>query len=307
MDVKSTFLNGVLKEEVYVEQPPSYEVEGQEDKLCWLRKALCGLKQAPRAWYSGIDAYLLDNGFGKCEGEPTLYIKESDEVKQTKNDIFISQAKYVADILERFKMQNNKPSPTPTVMGLKLSKEDCSSNVNPTLYKSMIGSLMYLTATRLDIMYAVSLVSRFIETSKETHWQATKRILRYVNGTKQYGVLYTTTSDFRLVGYTDSDWAESVNDRKSTLGYVFHFGSGAISWASKKQPIVSLSTIEGEYVVTIAATYQAVWMRRMLRDLCHDQEGTATIFDDNTSTIALSKNFVFHKRTKHIDAKYHFI
>ena len=106
------------------------------------------------------------------------------EVKQTENDIFISQEKYVEDILERFKIYNRKPAPTPTIMGLKLSKEDYSSNVNPTLYKSMIVSLMYLTATRLDIMYAISLVSRFMETPKETHWQETKRIMRYVNGTK---------------------------------------------------------------------------------------------------------------------------
>eukprot|EP00253_Pinus_taeda_P009739 PITA_09739 len=163
IDVKSTFLNGLLKEEVYVAQPPSYEVEGKEDKVYQLRKALYGLKQAPRAWYSRIDAYLLENDFSKCDRDPTLYIKESDGVKQIENGIFISQEKYVEDILERFKMQNSKPAPTPTVMGLKLSKEDYSNNVNPTLYKSMIGNLMYLTITRLDIMYAVSLVSRFME------------------------------------------------------------------------------------------------------------------------------------------------
>eukprot|EP00253_Pinus_taeda_P032734 PITA_32734 len=185
MDVKSTFLNAVLKEEVYVAQLPGYEVEGQEDKVYQLRKALYGLKQAPRAWYNRIDAYLFDNGFEKSDSEPTLCIKECEdkilivvlyvddliftEVKQTVKGIILSQAEYVEDILERFKMQNSKSAPTLTVMGLKLSKEDYSSNVNPTLYKSMIGSLMYLIATRLDIMYAVSLVSRFMETPKETH------------------------------------------------------------------------------------------------------------------------------------------
>ena len=185
--------------------------------MCKLRKSLYGLKQAPRVWYRRIDAYLLDSGFEKCDGEPTLHIKEnygkiiivvlyvddlifigSDdfritdfkaviksefemtdlgflryflriEVKQTENGIFISQTRYVAEILERFNMQNNKPSPNPIVMGLKLSKEDCSSNVNSTLYKSMVGSLIYLIATRPDIMYVVSLVSRFMETPKETH------------------------------------------------------------------------------------------------------------------------------------------
>lgn len=195
----------------------------------------------------------MDNGFDKCDGDTTLYIKESDgkllivvlyvddliftgsddfliiyfkevvksefeitdlgllryslgiEVKQQENGIFISQVKYVANILERFNMDNNKPAPTPTVMGLELSKEDYSNNANMTLYKSMMGSLMYLTATRPDIMYTVSLVSRFMETPEETHWQVVKKILRYVNGTKQYGILYTATNDFRVVGYIDSD------------------------------------------------------------------------------------------------------
>eukprot|EP00253_Pinus_taeda_P021768 PITA_21768 len=228
-------------------QLPGYEVGVQEDKVYWLKKALYGLKQAPRTWYSRIDAYLLDYGFDKCDGEPTFYIKEREEVKQTENGIFISQGKYVAEILERFKMQNNKSASTPTVIGLKLSKEYCSSNVNSTLYKSMIGSLMYLTATRPDIMYAVSLVSRFMDTPKETHWKTRKRNL-------------------------------SVNDRKSTSGYVFHLGSEAISWASKKQPIVSLSRTEVEYVATTTSACLVVWMRRMLRNLRHDQEGTTTIF-----------------------------
>eukprot|EP00253_Pinus_taeda_P007279 PITA_07279 len=192
MDVKSAFLNRVLKEEVYVAQPLGYEVEGKEDKVYRLRKALYGLKKASCAWYNRIDAYLynridaylLDNGndnfliadfkqVTKNEFDMTdlglLSYFLGIEVKQTENDIFISQEKYVVDILERFNMQNKKPTQTPTIMGLMLRKEDCGSNVNSTLYKSMIGTLMYLTTTRLDIMYGVSLVSRFMETPKEAH------------------------------------------------------------------------------------------------------------------------------------------
>ena len=192
-------------------------------------------------------------------------------------------------------------------MGLKLTKEDSNKDFDPKLYKSIVGSLMYLTATRSDIMHAVSLISRFMERPKETHWQAAKRILRYVNGTKGFGILYSSSESFMLTGYTDSDWAGSVDDRKSTSGYVFHMGSGAISWASKKQPVVSLSTAEAEYVAATAAACQEVWLRRVLRDLCHEQEKGTTIYCDNSSTIALSKNSVFHKRTKHIDTKFHFI
>eukprot|EP00253_Pinus_taeda_P016368 PITA_16368 len=191
-------------------------------------------------------------------------------------------------------------------MGLKLTKEDSSKDFDPKLYKSIVGSLMYLTATRPDIMHVVSLISRFMERPKETHWQAAKKILRYVNGTKGFGILYSSSESFMLKGYTDSDWAGSVDDRKST-SYVFHMGSGAISWASKKQPVVALSTAEEEYVAATAAACQAVWLRRVLRDLCHEQENGTTIYCDNNSAIALSKNSVFHKRTKHIDTKFHFI
>eukprot|EP00253_Pinus_taeda_P006313 PITA_06313 len=368
MDVKLAFLNGVLMEEVYIEKPLGYEKKGQEHKVCRLKKALYGLKQAPRAWYRRIDSYLLENGFEKCEGKPTLYIKEKDgkilivvlyvddfiftgndnylienfkavmkeefemtnmgllryflgiEVDQNENGIFISQAKYVNEVLERFNMQDNKAAIAPTVMGLKLSKENSSNDFDPNLYKSIVGSLMYLTATRPDIMYAVSLISRFMERPKEAHWQdnkaaiaptvmglklskensskdfdpslfmerpkeahwqAAKRILRYVKGTKRFGILYTTSECLDLIGYTNSDWTGSVDDRKSTSGYVFHMGSGPISWASKKQLIVALSIAEAEYVAATAATYQAVCMRRMLRSLGQDQAKGTVIFCDN--------------------------
>eukprot|EP00253_Pinus_taeda_P003789 PITA_03789 len=321
MDVKSAFLNGVLMEEVYIEQPAGYEKKGQKHKVCRLKKALYGLKQAPRVWYSRIDSYLLENRFEKCEGEPTLYIKEKDgnilivvlyvddviftrndnylienfktvmkeefemtdmgllryflgiEVEQNGNEIFISQAKYADEVLERFNMQESKAAITPTVMGLKLSKEDNNKDFDPSLYKSIVGNVMYLTATRPDIMHVVILISRFMERPKEAH----------------------------------CDWAGSVNDQKSTSGYVFHMGSGAISWASKKQPIVALFTAEAEYVAATAAACQAVWMRRMLRSLCQKQAKGTVIFCDNSSAIALSNNFVFHKRTKHIDTNFHYI
>eukprot|EP00253_Pinus_taeda_P019954 PITA_19954 len=276
-----------------------------------MKKALYELKQAPRAWYSRIDFYLLENEFDKCEGKPTVYIKEKDgkilivvlyvddviftgnddyliknfksvmkeefeitdmgllryflgiEVDQNENGIFISQVKYVNEVLGRFNMQEYKAAITPKVMGLKLSKEDSTKDFDPSLYKSIVGSLMYLTTTRLDIMFVVSLISRFMERPKEAHWQPAKRILRYVKG--------------------------------------------AISWASKKQSIVVLSTTEAEYVAATIAACQAVWMRRMLRSLGQEHAKATMIFCDNSSAIALSKNLVLHKRTKHINTRFHYI
>ena len=120
-----------------------------------------------------------------------------------------------------------------------MSKEDSSKRVDPTLYKSMVGSLMYLTATRPDLMHAVSLISRFMETPRDSHWQVGKRILRYVKGTKGFGILCTATNELKWVGYTDSDWDGSIDDKKRNFEYVFYMGLGAISWESKKQPIFS--------------------------------------------------------------------
>ncbi|XP_059073348.1 secreted RxLR effector protein 161-like [Cryptomeria japonica] len=145
-------------------------------------------------------------------------------------------------------MTNVNPTPTPIALGLKLSKDDKSPSIDATSFKRLVGSLMYLTATRSDIMYGVSLISRFVDKPKESHWKAGKRILRYIAGTKTFGILYTSSNDYKLIGCTNSDWGGSIDDRKNTSRYIFHLGSGAISWASKKQPIVTLSSAEAEYV-----------------------------------------------------------
>jgi hypothetical protein len=156
-------------------------------------------------------------------------------------------------------------------------------------------------------MYGVSLISRFVKTPKESHWKARKRILRYVNGTKYFGIKYSTSEDFKLIGYTDSDCGSSIDDRKSTSGYTFHFGTTMVSWASRKPPIVTLSSVEAEYVIATSPACQAVRTRRMLKYLLQEQQEPTTIFCENNLVIMLSKNHLFHKKTKHIVTRYHFI
>lgn len=155
-------------------------------------------------------------------------------------------------------MLNFKPTPTPVETGTQLRKEDDSPKVDPTLFKRLVVSLMYLTATRLDITYVVSLISRFMESPKDSHWQVGKRILRYVAGTSRYEILYSRTEYVFLTGFTDNDFAGSLDDRKSTFGHVFHLGSGLISWESKKQPIVTISSAEPKYIVATLEACQAV-------------------------------------------------
>jgi hypothetical protein len=137
---------------------------------------------------------------------------------------------------------------TPVATGLKLSKEGEGKLVNSTMYKSLVGSLRYLTMTRPDILYGVGLVSRYMETPRESHWLATKRILRYIKGTLNFGLFYTYGERADLVGYSDSDWGSDQDERKSTTGHVFYLGSTVFSWTSKKQAIVALSSCEAEYV-----------------------------------------------------------
>ena len=168
-------------------------------------------------------------------------------------------------------MLNCKLAVTPVATGTKLSRNDEGSGVDPIQFRRLVGSLMYLTATRPDIMYVVSLISRFMEAPKASHWQVGKRILRYIARTTEYGILYSSKSKFKLLGFTNSHFAGSEDDRKSTSGYVFNLGSGAVAWSSKKQPIITLPYVEAEYVVATSAACQSMWMRRVLSDLQHEQ------------------------------------
>ncbi|KAE8684274.1 hypothetical protein F3Y22_tig00111146pilonHSYRG00032 [Hibiscus syriacus] len=355
MDVKSVFLNGVLEEELYIQQPSGYEVKGHEDKVLKLKKALYGLKQAPRAWNSRIDKYFQENGFNKCPYEHALYIKIKDEdilivclyvddliftgsnpsmfnefkdvmmkefemtymglmayylgieVKQQNDGIFISQESYAKEILKKFKMENCKPISTPTEYGIKMTKHEEGESVDPTFFKSLVGSLRYLTCTRPDILHAVGLVSRYMESPTTTHFKAAKRILRYLKGTIDFGLFYLVSNDYKLVGYSDSDWGGDIDNRRSTTGFVFFMGDIAFTWMSKKQPIVTLSTCEAEYVAATSCVFHAIWLRNLLKEIGLIQEEPTKVCVDNKSAIALAKNPVFHDRSKHIDIRYHYI
>lgn len=166
---------------------------------------------------------------------------------------------------------------------------------------------MYLTATRPNIMHVVSLISRYMECPKEMHLSAAKRILRYLQGTVDYGLFYKKERKIELFGFTDSDYAGDQDDRRSISGYVFILGSGAVSWSSKKQPIVTLSTTEAEFVAAASSACQAIWLRKILEELQFKQQEATLIYCDSSSTIKLSRNPVLHGRSKHIDVKYHFL
>lgn len=191
-------------------------------------------------------------------------------------------------------MENCNRVRNPIVPGQRLKKEGAGDAVNSMQYKQLVGSLRYLTATRQDLMFSVNLVSCYMEEPNEQHMLAVKRILRYVQGTLCLGIRYKKGGEPKLLGYIDSDYARDVDDRKSTSGYVFMLGEGVVSWSSKKQPIVTLSTTEVEFVVATLGACQGVWQQNILKEISLSQvEGTSG-YCDNSSTIKLSKYSVLH-------------
>jgi hypothetical protein len=350
MDVKSAFLNGPIKEEVYVDQPPDFEDSEYTNHVYKLSKALYGLKQAPRAWYECLRDFLITNDFKVGKDDPTLFTKTiakdlfvcqiyvddiifgstnkstcgefsrimiqkfemsmmgelkyflGFQVKQLQEGTFISQTKYIQDILNKFGMKDTKPIKTPMGTNGHLDLDTRGKSIDQKVYRSMIGSLLYLCASRPDIMLSVCMCARFQADPKEVHLRAIKRIMRYL----VYTPKYHKESTFDLIGYSDADWAVCKIDRKSTSGTCQFLGRSLVSWASKKQNSAALSTAEAEYIVAGHCSAQLLWMRQTLRDYGY-KLSKVPLLCDNESAIRMADNPVEHSRTKHIDIRYHFL
>ncbi|GJT90536.1 putative ribonuclease H-like domain-containing protein [Tanacetum coccineum] len=228
------------------------------------------------------------------------------QVKQKSDGIFISQDKYVAEILKKFDLASIKTASTPMETNKPLTKDEEAENVDVHLYRSMIGSLMYLTASRPDIMFAVCACARFQVTPKTSHLHAVKRIFRYLKGQPKLGLWYPRDSPFDLEAFSDSDYAGASLDRKSTTGGCQFLGKRLISWQCKKQTIVANSTTEAEYVAAANCCGQVLWIQNQMLDYGYNLMNT-NIYIDNESTICIVKNPVSHSKTKHIEIRYHFI
>ncbi|GAU26480.1 hypothetical protein TSUD_294490 [Trifolium subterraneum] len=278
LDVKSAFLHGELMENVYVEQPLGKNsiliVSVYVDDLI----------------YTGNNQEMMDDfkrsmreKFAMSELGKMKYFL-GIEVNQGKHGIFIHQQKYAYEILKRFGMQ------------------DCNK-------KKMIGCLMYLLATRPDLAFSMCLAARYMERPTEMHVVVVKRILRYIRGTLSLGIMYKykTGKGLTVQGWSDSDYAGDYDDRRSTSGYVFTMGESVICWSSKKQPIVTLSTTEAEFVSVASYACHCIWLRNVLDHLYLKQSECTLINYDNSSSIKLSKNPIMHGRCQHIDVRYHFL
>jgi hypothetical protein len=354
MDVKSAFLNGPIKVEVYVEQPLGFEDSEYPSHVYKLSKALYELKQAPRAWLECLRHFLITNGFKVGKANPTLFTKTivkdlficqiyvddiifgstnksyceefsrimihkfkmsmmgelkyflGFQIKELQEGTFISQTKYIQDILKKFGMKNAKPVKTPMGTNGHLDLDTGGKSVDQKVYRSMIGSLLYLCASRPYIMLSVCMCARFQTNPKEVHLRAMKRIMRYLVYTPKFGLWYPKGSTFDLTGYSDADYARCKIDRKSTSGTCQFLGRSLVSWALKKQNSIALSIAEAEYIAAGHCCAQLLWMRQTLRDYDY-KLSKVPLLCDNESAIRMADNPVEHSRTKHIDILYHFL
>nr|GFA97236.1 putative ribonuclease H-like domain-containing protein [Tanacetum cinerariifolium]GFA98065.1 putative ribonuclease H-like domain-containing protein [Tanacetum cinerariifolium] len=265
MNVKSAFLYGTIDEEVYVMQPPRFQDLDFSAKVYKVEKAMYGLHQAPRAWYDTLSKYLLKNGFQR------------------------------GDILKKFRYTDVRYSNTPMDKENPWGKEGTGKDVDLHLYRSMIESLMYLTASRPDIMFAVCACARHQVTPKECHLHAVKRIFRYLKGHPKLGLWYPKDSPFDLVSFSDSDYGGATQDRKSTTRRCQFLGRRLISWQCKKQKIVATSTTEAEYVAAASFYGQVLWIQNQLLDYGYNFMNTKSYIDNNNA-ICIVKNPVYHSK-----------
>lgn len=365
IDVKNAYVNSVLKETVYMNQPKGFEIG--DNLVCKLNKSIYGLKQSGNEWNKLLNNELLKLSFKRLKTDSCVYIKQSEieniiiiavyvddilimgkhksEICKIKCDIAkvfeiddlgdckyvlglnvergsdwlsVNQRQYILNILQQYNMTDCNPARTPLVQGQKMvqckgksgdsSCEECGK-VEATAYRSLIGTLMFLAvSTRPDISYAVSMLSRFNNNPHFVHFSAAKHILRYLKGTVDYGIIFKKSNQ-PLVGYSDADWANDLNDRRSYTGFVFLLANGPVAWEARKQPTVALSSTEAEYMALAQASREAMFLTGILRELnmdCYVRAPTV-IYSDNMGAISMTKNQGYNPRTKHIDIRHHYI
>ncbi|GJR51450.1 retrovirus-related pol polyprotein from transposon TNT 1-94 [Tanacetum coccineum] len=282
INVKTAFLNDILREEVYVSQPDGFVDPENPNHVYKLKKTLYGLKQAPPAWYDLLSSYLLSHKFSKGAVDPTLFIRKDGKdillVSQSPRGIFLNQSKYALEIIKKYCMETSYPVDTPMVEKSKLDADPQGKEVDPTCYPGMIGSFMYLTVSRPDLQFVVCMCAWYQAKSTKKHLHAVKQIFRYLRGTVNMGLRYSKDSYIAVTAFANADHAGCQDTRISTSGSMQLLGCCA----------------------------QILWMGSQLTDYGL-RFNKIPLYSDNKSAIALCCNNVQHSRSKHIDIRYHFI
>lgn len=229
----------------------------------------------------------------------------------TKDSISLDQSLYVKSILNKFDTDNAEPSSIPREPGIyELLREPSEKLENPTIYREIVGSLIYLmTATRPDLAFTVTLLSRFMQSPTKMHLKIGRRVLRYLKATVNHKLTYVKSQEnLAIVGHSDSDWA-SDNDYQSISGYIFKLNnsSALISWRSGKQSLIAASSCEAEYIALFHATSEALFLRQLIAEIKNEEPQTVNLFGDNMGSLKLAKHQAYHKKSRHINIKFHFI
>lgn len=354
LDVTTAFLNGHLKENIFMHLPEGFSVK-DSNKVLKLKKAVYGLKQSSFAWYKRVEETLCNLGFTKSKLEPCVFIKNHSNNRKTiigiyvddfiifsnnkaetsylievlnqkfkiknlgqvkqylgmrinvdkkSNSITIDQKHYIEQLLKKFEMSDCNTAETPIECKLNVEKSSICDNRLP--YQKLIGSLMYLAVlTRPDIAYSVSYLSQFNNSYSTVHWNYAKRVLKYLSKTKDHCLRYSKGKT-ELEGFVDADWASDTIDRRSYTGFCFTKSGSVVSWESKKQRTVALSSCEAEYMAISEACREAIYLKNLECEITGCSK-KIILYNDSQSALRLANNHQSHKRSKHIDVRYNFI
>lgn len=352
----NAFLQGTLKEEVYVSQPPDFFNKDRPHHVCLLNKARYGLKQAPRAWYQELKNYMVQIGFQNSLADTSVFIyirgtnvvytlvyvddiivtrsntmlvnsfidfmstrfslKEPTDLKyflgieatRTSKGLLLMQKRYIIDLLTKMNMLNAKPVTTPMAAQPKLSIRSGSPLDDPSTYRMVLGSLQYLAFTRqYNIAYVVNRLLQSMHCPTDIHWQAAKRILRYLVGTVSRGIFLRADTPLTLHAFSDADWAGDQDDYVSMNAYIIYLEITPIAWSSKKQKCVACSSTEAEYRAVANTASELRWVCPLLTELGITLPASPVIYCDNVGATYLCANPVFHSRIKYLALDYHFI
>ncbi|CAL8081400.1 unnamed protein product [Prunus armeniaca] len=320
LDVKNAFLHGILQEEVYMTQPQGFESKLHPSDFVYpslfVQQSSLGtvilllyvddiiLTGSHSSLFTSVIAALTQEFDMNDLGQLNYFL--GLQISYQSTGLFVTQTKYIKELLDKVDLQDSKPCATPCLPYHILLKDDGKPYSHPKQHRSIVGALQYLTFTRPDIAFSVNQACQFMHNPMESYVVAVKRILRYLKGTLDFGIHFQP-GILNLQAYSDVDWAGDPNDRRSVSGYIVYLGSSPISWASKKQHIVSRSSTGAEYRALAIAATELAWIRQLFCDLRVSLHIPPLIHCDNISAISLASNPVFHSRMKHLQIDYHFV
>ncbi|EOY08968.1 Uncharacterized protein TCM_024268 [Theobroma cacao] len=283
LDIKNAFLHGDLQDEVYMEQPLGLVAQGEYGKVCHLQKCLYGLKQSPRAWFGKFSEVVQEFGMKKSKCDHSVFYKQSEAG-------IILLVVYVDDIV---------------ITGSDTADGELFEDSEK--YRGLVGKLNYLTVTRPDIAYSVSVVNQFMSDPTINHWTDLKQILCYLKGAPGCGLFYGNHGHTNIECFSNADWASSKSDRRSTTRYCVFIGGNLVLWKSKKQNVVSRSSAKSEYKAMAQTVCEAVFMYQLLSEVGLKSFLPAKLLCDNQAALHIASNPVFHERNKHIEIDCHFV